>query len=176
MTWWQTLLIAVVPVALTSVALLAQQILNNRRDAERDARARAEQARERDQEAHASVLRALYGLWRPVEDWYRLSVGSGHDSEFLSLTSVPDLSFDRSEIDEAMSRLSVLVKPEISDLATEAYWEVLQAAKLRSLAETGAGGAEAGVTLGQLRNQRERTRAARKKYAESARRTTSLVP
>lgn len=172
MTWSQTLLIAVVPVALTSAALLAQQILNNRRDAERDARARAEQARERDQEAHASVLQALYGLWRPVEDWYRLTVGSGHDSEVLSLTSVPDLAFDRSEIDEAMSRLSVLVKPEISDLATEAYWEVLQAAKLRS----GTGDASAEVTLGQLRHQRERTRAARKKYAESARRSTALVP
>lgn len=173
MTWWQTLLIAVVPVAVTSVALLAQQVLNNRRDAEGDARRRADQARERDQDAHAAVLQALYGLWRPVEDWYRLSVGEGPDDGVVSIASVPDLPFDRSEIDEAMSRLSVLVESDLVDEATAAYWEILQAAKLRTRA--GLGSADGTVTLGQLRAQRERTRAARKRYAESARRATALV-
>lgn len=173
MTWWQTLLIAVVPVAVTSSALVAQQFLNDRREFDREAVARRDRSREREQEAHAELLRALYALWRPVEDWYRTSVGHGRDDETVVAVSLPLLEFDRSDVDEAMGRVQILGDPVVAKAAEEAYWCILQAAKGRTRSEVGNPGGP--VTIGELRRLRDSTRKARKAYAESARQATSLV-
>lgn len=111
MTWWQTLLIAVVPAIVTATAVVTQsyisaQIALKREQAARDADNEAARlARARD--AHVTAIKAMNAFQLRAAAWERATSGSAREAP----TDIPALSLD--ELSAAHAQL-VLAAPKAS--------------------------------------------------------------
>lgn len=117
MTWWQTLIVTVMPVVLTTAALLGQQWMTDRR-AERsgDGEQRAK-ALDEARQVHADLLSESLALWRPlgaVLDRATIDYGATGSSRFRPVDVRP---LDLSRADVALARLMVRESEEVADAA-----------------------------------------------------------
>ena len=127
MNWWQTLIVAVVPVGITTAALLVQQILLDRRATREANKARQDHKVERLERAHTEMLEALLEVWRKVErplDKASLDYMHGGQPRFTpSDVRAPDLR----PVDVALSRLAIIEHSDMVELAEGCVRSIIKA-------------------------------------------------
>ncbi len=127
MNWWQTLIVAVVPVGITTAALLVQQILLDRRAAREADTTRLDHKVERLERAHTEMLEALLEVWRKVErplDKASLDHMRGGQPRFTpSDVRAPDLR----PVDVALSRLAIIENSNMVGLAERCVRSIIEA-------------------------------------------------
>lgn len=165
MTWWQTLLVAVVPVALTTAALLGQQWLTERRAVyDRIEGARKERVDELV-DAHAAMLEAILTLWRPLNT---VAENAALEWFVLGETRYPEdqlRNMDFSHVDSALARVSIVDAGSVA-LAAEVAATRVATARVQLLGANAKLDDTAAHTLA-LDLDRE-IRGARTKYADLA--------
>lgn len=117
MTWWQTLLVTIVSVTMTTIALFGQQWLIGRRGA----RERLEDKLERQvaelTDAHAEMLGAIVALGRPLS-----TMGDAVLIEWVTINRMhyPEdelAAIDFARADAALGRLMIIESFEVSRAA-----------------------------------------------------------
>ena len=127
MNWWQTLIVAVVPVGITTAALLVQQILLDRRAAREADHARLDHKVERLERAHTEMLEALLEVWRKVErPLNRASLDYMHGGQ-PRFTPADVRTPDLRPVDVALSRLAIIEHSDMVKLAERCVRSIIEA-------------------------------------------------
>ena len=172
MTWWQTLLIAVVPALVTAGSLILQQALARKADL---VARREEWAHERDQrhydellEAHRSIRSALVGLSTDVQVWAAKTTFGLDDDEPLEPSE--DLSLDSDTLSTVNLGIAAVMLSGGTTSAT--------AAKVALDAIIGAGAAinDGGHTKFELFELTTRAAAALLDYTREAQADLGIMP
>ena len=117
MNWWQTLIVTVMPVLLTTAALFGQQWMTDQRAARNNDGEQQLKALAEARQIHANLLTETLAVWRPLSaalDRASLHYARTGTSEYLSRELRP---LDLSRADNALAQLMVREPDEVANAA-----------------------------------------------------------